>query len=503
MKRYTERKMESTGYSRRNEIALFIGAFLLYLAIVLIFQYWFVGDEGYYSVSIYEALKNGPNLYITFLGVPVFWKPFLMVDVYALIAGPLSGMPAQIAYRIPSVLFSAINVVLVYALAKEFVDEKKALLTSIVYALNPIILIFGTKIFMETLAMTFIFAGMYATIALCKGKRWTLGVALAIIGAAFSKSTTIGLMGLLLYAAYAFFANRKKLGSVAVAGAVAALVVFLVPFLTHFPEAFFRLYWEDFFTRRINTNIYGENIFTTMASLLYLLPIILVSAQGIKVKEWKNMFLLLWIIPLIPILILTPYNWYAYYFVFPLVLIALKGISDNVLDKVMIFILVLVGAYIGYLNIYQAAEEPEMKTIEFIAHNISKESCILFAGAINPMSYSYLEINGYKFNVAITNVILANGTTRIYDANISQEQLNKLVNDYENANFIEGITKKKYLFAEWNRFTPEIALKTENYNCTKFDYVIVTDYYRKYNFTGYELAMEGDSIRIWKLASEK
>jgi hypothetical protein len=487
----------------KNEIALFACALVIYLAIIVLFSYWFVGDEGYYSLSIFEAIKNGPQLFITFLGTPIFWKPFLMVDVYSFIAGPLAGMvPAQIAYRIPSAIFSAINVVLAYAIAKEFVGEKKALLVAAVYMLNPVILLFGTKIFMETIAMTFVFAGLYATIALCKEKKdnWALclGIALAMVGAAFAKSTTIGLMALLLYAMYAFFANRKKLVGIGIAGAVAVIVICLVPFLTQFPEAFFKLYGEDFFTKRIGTNIFGTNIVETLAATLYLIPVLFVSIRGINIKEWKNIFILLWLLPLLAIMILTPFTWYAYYFILPLALLAVKGLSDNIMDVGILGVLVLMGVYFGYFNIERYSAIPELKTVDFIAQNISKDSCVLFTGAISPMSYSYLETNRYNFNVVITNSIYANGTDRIYDANISQAQLDQLINNYEKADFIDGLSKRKYLFTEWNRFTDEMRVRTENYNCTKFDYVIVTDYYRKYDVPGYELVRDANDTRVWK-----
>ncbi len=87
---------------------------------------WFIGDEGYYSISIYEAINNGPNLYITFLDKPAFWKPFLMVDAYALMAQLWNwALPPTISYRLCSAIFSAINVGLVYQISRNFVDEKK------------------------------------------------------------------------------------------------------------------------------------------------------------------------------------------------------------------------------------------------------------------------------------------------------------------------------------------------------------------------------------------
>jgi len=148
----------------------FFISFLLYF--ILIFQIpQFIGDEGYYSISITDAINNGIQPYLLFFNVPGFWKPPLMIDVYTLIAIPfiqLFNMDIVYAYRIGSVIFSVLNVILVYLISKEFVDKEKAKWITIIYMFNPIILIFGTKVFMETMTMTFVYSGILGTIKYTK-----------------------------------------------------------------------------------------------------------------------------------------------------------------------------------------------------------------------------------------------------------------------------------------------------------------------------------------------
>ncbi|MEM3364508.1 MAG: glycosyltransferase family 39 protein [Candidatus Micrarchaeia archaeon] len=493
-----------------KNMVLFLIAFALYLLIVLSSNYWFIGDEGFYAISIFEAIKNGPQLYITFLGTPVFWKPFLMIDVYAMLVQPLASvLPPYTAYRIPSALFSAINVVLVYHISKEFFEEKKALMISALYALNPLILLFGTKVFMESLTMSFVFFGLLATTHICKKDSkldWVsafLGIALAITGASFSKSTTIGLMAFLIYGMYAFLANRKKIWVIALAGVVSAAVVFIVPFLTKFPDAFFKLYMEDFFTRRIDFETYPENIISMAALSSYLIPLLFVSILGIRKLDSKELFLVLWVLPLPVIMLMTPYVWYGYYFVLPLVAISLMGISpSNKIDMAIVIAMLVLG-----LLIYAGAEAShsqisELKTIEYMEKHIEREQCILYVGALSPMTIAYLEVSGHNFNAIINNAAIdkkANGTsTIILDANLTQEQLQVAVYDYMNVRFAEDISNRKYLFAQWKGPGSNLRLKSINKKCSDFEYVIVTDYYKRLTINGYQLVSDEDQMRVWK-----
>jgi len=488
-------------------ITLFLFSLIIYVGIVLTYDVWFIGDEGYYAVSIYEAIKNGPNLYITFLGKPAFWKPFLMVDVYSLMIRLWDGfLPAQISYRIPSAIFSAINVILVYCIAREFSDEKKALLASLLYMSNPIILLFGTKIFMETFTMVFVLGGLLAVIRLCKqGKNNDkliayLAILISIVGAAFSKSTTIGIMAMLLYLLYAFFADKKRiLGIIAVSG-VAAAIILTVPFLTTFPEAYFKLYLEDFFTKRMSMDVGLTNLITMLASLFYLIPLFIMGIKSIDLKSWKDLFLLLWILPLIVIAIKTPYMWYAFYFIAPLVILSLKGVSLNVIDLSIIIVLLLIGPAIMMHSNWAYERDAEIKTIEFMKQEISTNSCTLYVSAISPMVYAFLEIYGYNHNIAITNILWRNGSNVILDANVTNEQLESLVADYRNSATVDDISTREYLFTEWNALNKMILIKTNNYNCTDFEYVAITDYYKKYglNSLGYTIANENEQIRVWK-----
>ncbi len=371
--------------------------------------------------------------------------------------------------------------------------------------LNPIILIYGTKIFMETFAMTFVFAGLLATMQMCrkdnKINEYALhaAVAIAIVGASFAKSTTIGIMAVMIYAMYAFFANKKKLGGIIMSAAVSAGIILAIPFLTEFPNAYFKLYMEDFFIKRFDKNIWFNNLVSVIGAIIHLVPAYIIGWSKVDIKKWKNKFLLLWIAPLLIIALKTPYVWYAYYFILPLSIVALAGINMDKLDIAVIAALIIAGigtfAFANYMHVNKTTE---LKTIEYISENVSNDSCVLYAGAITPMIYSYLEHNGYNFNIALSNVLWRNGTETVLDANLTNEQLNKLVHNYTNANFINKLSEKKYLFSEWNSMSDEIRFITENDNCTMFDYAIITDYYKKHRVDGYRLVYSDKQITVWK-----
>jgi len=295
----------------------FFISFLLYF--ILIFQIpQFIGDEGYYSISITDALNNGIQPYLLFFNVPGFWKPPLMVNTYAIIAIPfieLFNLDIVYAYRLGSVVFSVLNVILVYLISREFVDKKKAKWITIVYALNPIILIFGTKIFMETMAMTFVFAGILGAIKYTKENKniWLSLIPLSIFGASYTKSFTIGIMGILLCGLYFFLFNLKKIDKFILATIMGIGLCILFAYYSGFPEVYYKLLIEDFFTTRMQS-IYTDNFFSTLSTLFYLLPLWLVGWKSINIKERENIFMIIWIIPLFPILLKTPFVWYAFIF---------------------------------------------------------------------------------------------------------------------------------------------------------------------------------------------
>lgn len=491
--------------ANNNGIKLFAIALAIYMFIVIfVSDYWFAGDEGYYSMSIYEAINNGPNIYITFFGKPAFWKPFLMVDVYAMLAKPFFGaIPSTVLYRSISALFSAIGAYFTYLISRRFVDEKKAIIATAIYMFNPIILIYGTKIFMETFAMTSVLGGLAALTTLHKNENRSarmlciMAVTAAILGAAFGKSTTIGIMALGIYLMYSYLIDKELLVDVAIAGVISAAVIFLIPYASQFPDAYFKLYAEDFFTKRIGSKTWLNNTISTAGFMLYLLPIFAVGWKSIK-RDNKTLFLLLWVAPLILIAIKTPYLWYAFYFIMPISILAAQAISLNKLDITVAFLLIMTGTLM-FIQFEQKTKTSDgQKLITYCKENISKQSCILYMGAISPPMYSYLEHKGYIYDVAITNEMLTNGTHTFLDANITQKQVEQLVYDYDNVDFIDNIADREYLFATWYGKNEQLHVKTENKCPNGFDYVFITDYRNVYNISEYELVNDETQVKVWR-----
>jgi 4-amino-4-deoxy-L-arabinose transferase-like glycosyltransferase len=462
--------------------------FLIYF--ILIFQIpGFVGDEGYYSISITDAINNGIKPYLLFFEIPAFWKPPLMVNIYALIAIPLIelfNLDIVYAYRIGSVIFSTLNVILVYLISKEFVGKEKAKWITIIYALNPIILIFGTKIFMETMAMTFVFAGILGCIKYKEKNEiiWLGLIPLSIFGASYTKSFTIGIMSILLCGLYFFLFNFKKIDKFVILCLIGILACVGFAYYSGFPEMYFKLFMEDFFTNRLDS-INTNNLFLMLSSIIYLIPLFLVGLKKIDIKDKKNIFMIVWFLPLIPIMIKTPFVWYAFYFILPIIYLAIRGIETKGIDLIIIIFLIFLGVYFTYEN-FMGHINLEENTIQKIIEQEVGGKCIYVMGGPEMQIYSYLYHNNYNFN------FILNGN------------FEKVNGEIKNVHYFEKIEIEKLFSLDEkcieNKKNIELGnqhYKSCNENCKIPEYILINSE-PKIDIEKCEIFKEFQKMILWK-----
>ncbi len=475
----------------------FFISFLLYF--ILIFQIpFFVGDEGYYSISITEAINNGIKPYMLFFKVPSFWKPPLMVNFYALIAAPLIEvfkMDMVYAYRFGSVIFTTINVILVYFISNKFIDKEKAKWITIIFAISPVILIFGTKIFMESMSLTFVLLSILGTIKFTEKNEniWLGLIPIGVLGAAYTKSYTIGIMSILLCGLYFFLFNIKKMDKFIIASLMGIVLCIIFAYVSGFPEVYYDLFMEDFFTTRMQY-FYMGNLFNTLATIIYLLPIFILGWKKIDWKDKKDLFMIIWLIPLIPIMIRTPFVWYAFYFILPLAYLAIKCIDVKGIDLIVLVFLIFIGLFITYQNFEGHKENVNFEIQNYLEENVSKESCILIMGAPEMMMYSYLYHNDYNFNFVLSGGFNHSKGESFGVHNISIEKINEYKNNYL-SNYDDCIENKEYLYlsisVEKNYF------RSCREKCSKPEYILISSK-PEVDIEKCKIIKKFDNMNLWK-----
>lgn len=475
----------------------FFISFLLYF--ILIFQIPFIiGDEGYYSISITDTINEGIKPYTLFLGMPAFWKPPLMIDVYALIAIPLIeifNMDMVYAYRFGSVIFSTINVMLVYLIANSFLDKEKAKWVTIIFALNPVILIYGTKIFMETMSLTFVLLGILGSIKFTEKneKLWLGLIPISIFGAAYTKSFTIGIMSILLCGLYFVLFNLNKINKYILSVLIGVGLCILFAYYSGFPESYYDLFIEDFFTTRMQS-MYVGNFFTTLSTLIYLIPLLFVGWRNIDLKDKKNIFMIIWILPLIPILIKTPFVWYAFYFILPLTYLAIKGLKMDSIDLIVILFLILIGIFIAHLNFVEHSEDEIVDIHNFLKEEIDKEKCLFVIGAPEVVTYSYLYHEGFNFNFILNGGFNYTGDYRTSTHFFTEQEINNLKNNYL-SNHDNCIENKEYLYLSISVY--ENNFRSCKESCIKPDYILISAI-PEIEIENCEIIKDYNNLILWK-----
>jgi len=152
------KKSNSTDW---NWLLLLVSLSLL-SRLVLINWVPLVRDEILYAEAIQSQISN-PSLAIHFLGEVVTWKPPLFFLVYAPFVAFLQNfVPGlEATYRLPTILFGVVNVLLVYRLIKNVKESRNiALFTAFIYSLIFLTVYVDSTVLIDTFNLTLILGAL-------------------------------------------------------------------------------------------------------------------------------------------------------------------------------------------------------------------------------------------------------------------------------------------------------------------------------------------------------
>jgi 4-amino-4-deoxy-L-arabinose transferase-like glycosyltransferase len=193
-------------------------------------------DEIQYAdVANSFAAGLGPRLF----GDPFFLHPPLFFAMLgATISTPAAPMtlPFVISLRWFEVVFACANVALVVAVTRRITGRKAALVAGVLYALDPFVVRFDSRLFLEAPTMTFILGGLLAlAVAVERSGQVRTGLLLAggvLFGAAVTTKSTAALVTavplLIMFATGWVLRRREAFGVLAAQCGVYGLYVAVV-----------------------------------------------------------------------------------------------------------------------------------------------------------------------------------------------------------------------------------------------------------------------------------
>jgi 4-amino-4-deoxy-L-arabinose transferase-like glycosyltransferase len=156
---------------RRKKVVLLNKLSLLFFASLIINTLFvlfivppvFIFDEGSYAQMVIELASDPLKIIPTITGEPVGYKPPLFTWIqlpfyYILQLLPLSS---ETIVRLPSTLFGALSVVLIFLIAKRLYTEKIGLIAALLFLTSPMLLFSSSVAMMESFSIFLILASIY------------------------------------------------------------------------------------------------------------------------------------------------------------------------------------------------------------------------------------------------------------------------------------------------------------------------------------------------------
>lgn len=148
-----------------DRTALLIAGFSLvvYLLLILLGGFPFIYDEGAYAMMVKEFSANPAMVMPTITGEHVEWKPPLFTWVYSAFYIPLKGLPLapELLFRLPSALFGAANVLLVFLIANRMYGRNVAIAAELLFLTSPLAFFSSAFIMMEAFSLFLALAAIY------------------------------------------------------------------------------------------------------------------------------------------------------------------------------------------------------------------------------------------------------------------------------------------------------------------------------------------------------
>ena len=366
----------------------------------------FFGDEALYAQEL-DELINSKSIYTTYLGNYVPWKPPLTFYVYALIFNILNplGLSIEVTYRIPSLLFGFLSVVVFFFFTLEISkDKERAFVSSLIFSTIPALFVTNAMLMTDNLLIFLILSALYFYI---KGEK---NEKLFLIGAvftffAFLTKTVVSLMLPLLSIAYFYFKNKKMLKNKFFLVSLLAIPLAFLLMSTIFGGEFNQQYIVDL--SRITLSFTDVKLFVSNVALflIMLLPWLPFSISGIiatlnnkkkKKMGYEEKFLFFWLLFLIPPFFAGSLLWWYFIPILPsLSIFAADGVSKKKIDKaVILFVLIisLIATFFSYGIVLSFTEDKPRFA--------QKETGLFLSGKENILLFTYYSpgIIYYKFH---------------------------------------------------------------------------------------------------------
>ncbi len=435
------------------------------------------GDEGLYSISIKDIIKNGMQLYPTYFGEQMHWKPPLMFNLYALLIKPFyKAMPDEILLRMPSLIIMLISTCITYKLLEDDLPRNTIQYAILLYLVSLPVLGFSIRVLTDTLAFMFTVAAIYATkLHSIKPSLITaVGIGVFALLAGFSKSLIILLLCAALCITYYYFKARKLNAEIILALLAAIAIHTIIPYLFNMDYTILNV--GD--ATRIDLSkmhrnfpyyLFGGGI-PAIVSLIFC---------GRNILRGKIDFYSVWagasLITLISSFSYLP--WYLIYFTPAFGAVISRETENNIMDKAVIGLIIIAtfatSLYLTY-NVYVSYYLNEAEIID-ISQSYKNDKIMVItkfgeAIASNMHDFPYFVMitpqNGFQGNPI--NYIVKEET-------LKEDNIKCLLYDYENDSCAPPPVR---LLNSTERYFPPIG-RTDKYWNGGFDVIFAEEPYAK------------------------
>jgi len=190
----------------------FLVVLAFFARIWLIYYLPLIKDEILYAENIHSQI-SAPSFGLHFLGQLATWKPPLFFLVYAPLVALLQYLPIgfEAVYRLPTVLFGMINILLVYRFLRNISEDKNiAFYTSLIYSMVFLTVYVDSTVLIDTFNLTLILCALCLYTQSSKGS-WKYLLAGAVTMLAFFTKLWFAMLVPVLALAFMYRERRKDL----------------------------------------------------------------------------------------------------------------------------------------------------------------------------------------------------------------------------------------------------------------------------------------------------
>ena len=316
---------------KQNKNAVFISILLLLSLAIRLFYLPprpLYGDEPVYAEIIDEFIRS-PALVPYFMGHIISWKPTLGFAVYSSVIfffnAVTPGMPLEVIYKLPAIIFGVLSTLAVYFLARKLYGEDVAFLSSLIFTINPIAIMVSENLLLETMVSFLLISGVLLYMEGERDRKYMYYAGLAAALLFFTKSIIAFLLpalGIAYYLGSKKMAHDTKMGRsflISLSGVPLAMMLYAIIFSIYAPSgqgADIRIsYIYDLFFRVHASSDRLILLDNTLQFLRLTLPWSIMFFGGlllINLKNREDRFVFVWLV--LMLVFLGAGQFYSWYF---------------------------------------------------------------------------------------------------------------------------------------------------------------------------------------------